>query len=134
MAVEIAAHAIIRYFERIEGLRMSEVRAAMRKVGEPDSAVRGDTGVVRWMAVNGYHVDAVYALFDQPMVENAIKIGALRVKVDQNCWAVINGEAVVSCVTDAMVRSQSKITEKSGRNHPNPYYPTRPGQRRRWRK
>jgi hypothetical protein len=134
MPVEIAAHAIIRYFERIEGLRMSEVRKIMRKAGEPESAVRGDTGVVKWMRDNGYHVAAVEALFDQPMVENAIKIGALRVKVDQNCWAVINGDCVVSCATDAMVRSQSKITEKSGSNGRKPYYPRRPNSRPGYRK
>ena len=50
MAVTITAHAIVRYFERIEGLRFSEVRQKMRAAGEPESAIRGDTGVVKWMA------------------------------------------------------------------------------------
>lgn len=129
MAVTITAHAIVRYFERIEGIRFSDIRQTMRAMNEPDSAIRGDTGVVRWMRTNGYHVAAVEALFDQPMVERAIAIGALRVRVDTNCWAVLNHTAVISCVTDDMVKYTKPLHEKSGKNSRKKYF-KRPTNRR----
>jgi hypothetical protein len=130
MAVTITAHAIIRYFERIEGVNMAVVRNTMRALRIANERIRGDSGVLQWMEhEGGYPVAAVRALFGQPMVERAIAVGASKVRVDLNCWVQIKNGVVVSCVTDDMARAQVRPGPDAKKTR-KPYYPRRPNHRR----
>jgi hypothetical protein len=135
MTVRIADHALIRYFERIEGVRMAEVREKMRAAGVPKWSIPSDKAAIEWMEANGYPVASVRALFDQPMVENAIAVGAAKIKIDDNCWLGLKDGGVVTTMTDEMIRGKTTHKQRGRfKGQPKtrfPYYPGKPKRRRR---
>lgn len=105
MIVKVSAHAILRYFERIEGVDVAAVRQRMIALGVDASKIRGDSGVVHWMEhEGGYHVTSVRALFDHPKIERAILAKVRKIRVDDDCWAVLADDTVVSILTNDLAR------------------------------
>lgn len=122
--VIVTGHALVRYFERVEGVNIAAVRRRMRAEGVDQHVIDGDNTMLAWMNANGWHVEAVRAKFQCAKVANAIAMGAVRVMVD-GVWATINRGVVATIYTAEMLSHHRKRPQRKERRpyHPRPHHP-----------
>lgn len=93
----ISAHAVLRYIERVMGVDMDEVRAAM-KAADPAAVVTSDGAVLLYLEKHRKIVaERVRDHMMTPLVLAAIRGGAKRVR-EGGWWLMIEGGTVTTVV------------------------------------
>ena len=116
----ISAHAVLRYIERVMGVDLDEVRAAM-KAADP-AATFADSAMLVYLENERKIVAAkVRDRMMTPLVLAAIRGGATRVRAD-GWWFIIEDRTVVTVVPKSTTRRsghRSKPKYQHGRR-PDP--------------
>lgn len=128
--MNVTDYAMLRYFERVDRVDIAQVRARMVAAGVPPTLANRDSAVVKWMAANGYAVDAIKLSFEIPQLANAIRCGAKNLRHPDGYWFVIKGPSVVSIILDDMALRHRTQAAPKPKGKP-PYYPRRKRNRNR---
>jgi carbonic anhydrase len=117
----ISTHAVLRYVERVMGVDLDRVRAAM-KTTDPAAAVADGAILAHLEKERKIVVEKVRELMMTPLVMAAIRGGATRVRSD-GWWFIIEDKTVVTVVPKSSTRRsghRSKPKYQYGRR-PDPY-------------
>ncbi len=99
----ISAHAVLRYIERVMGVDMGDVRAAM-KAADPAAVVTSDGAILAYLEKHRKIVaERVRDHMMTPLVLAAIRGGARRVR-NGGWWFVIEDKTVVTVVPKSSTR------------------------------